>query len=389
MSAARLLSAAAPRWRTLLFLAAALPALACGGGGGKRQIAGPGGTAVVKRDPVKPAAAREFEAGLRALRLGGAEAPATAKARFQEAVRLDPSLWEAWHDLGVIAYGEGLDDEAVAAFSKALAGNPSNVQTLLGRAEAHRRAGRQRDARGDYEAVLKTLDEDDPLRRDTATRLASLLRDQGQYDDAIEVLRGTLRATGATARVYAELGQIYIGQKRLELAQLVLAKALELDNKDPGVYNALAILALRQGKAQEAFERFDRAVSLDANYVDARLNKAAVLLDAGDYVRAKNELVAALEKRPEDLAAQVSLGVAWRGLKEYQQAKKVWERVVKESGRRDSVHADALFNLALLKSDFLEDIPGAKADLDQYMQDAPTSHGKRQAAEEKRKELGK
>jgi hypothetical protein len=88
-------------------------------------------------------------------------------------------------------------------------------------------------------------------------------------------------------------------------------------------------------------------------------------------------------------SAQVSLGVALRGLKDYPQAKKVWERVVKESGRRDSVHADALFNLALLKSDFLEDIPGAKADLDQYMQDAHTSHGKRQAAEEKRKELGK
>jgi tetratricopeptide (TPR) repeat protein len=237
--------------------------------------------------------------------------------------------------------------------------------------------------------VLKGLDDDDPLRRDTAARLASLLRDQGQYDDAIEVLRNTLRVAGANAHIYAELGQIYIGQKRLELAQLVLAKALELDNKDPGVYNALAILALRQGKAQEAFERFDRAISLDANYVDARLNKAVVLLDAGDYARAKVELTAALEKRPDDHAAQVSLAVALRGLKDYPQAKKVLERVIKESGRRDTVHADALFNLALLKSDFLEDVPGAKADLDQYMQDAPTSHGKRQAAEEKRKELGK
>lgn len=362
---------------------------ACGGGASKRTVTGAGGTAVVKRDPVKPAAAKEFEAGLRAMRLGGAEAPATAKARFQEALRLDPSLWEAWHDLGVLAYSEGLDDEAIASFGKALAGNPGHVQSQLGRAEAHRRVGHQRDARADYEAVLKAIDDDDPLRRDTAARLASLLRDQGQYDDAIEVLRNTLRVAGANARIYAELGQIYIGQKRLELAQLVLAKALELDNKDPGVYNALAILALRQGKAQEAFERFDRAVSLDANYTDARINKAAVLLDAGDYARAKVELAAALEKRPDDLAAQVSLGVALRGLKDYPQARKVWERVIKESGRRDTVHADALFNLAVLKSDFLEDIPGAKADLDQYMQDAPTSHGKRQAAEEKRKELGK
>lgn len=372
----------------LVWLAAAV--LGCGGGGAaKRPTAGGPGAAAVKRDPIKPAAARELEAGLRALRLGGAEAPATAKARFQEAVRADDSLWEAWHNLGVLAYRDLADDEAVAAFGKALERNPGHVQSLLGRAESARRLGRQKDARGDYEAVIKALDDDDPLRRDAAARLASLLRDQGQHDDAIEVLRATLRVSGANARVYSELGQIYIAQKRLDLAQLVLAKALELDAKDPGVYNALAILALRQGKAQEAFERFDRAVSLDANYVDARINKAAVLLDAGDYSRAKQELTLALEKRPDDLAAQVSLGVALRGLKDYPQAKKMWERVVKSSGRRDTEHADALFNLALLKSDFLEDIPGAKADLDQYMQDAPTSHGKRQAAEEKRKELGK
>ena len=85
----------------------------------------------------------------------------------------------------------------------------------------------------------------------------------------------------------------------------MLAKALELDAKDPAIYNALALLAQRQGKAQEAFERFDQAASLDANYIDARFNKASVLLDAGDYARAKVELSAIVEKRPDDYAAQV------------------------------------------------------------------------------------
>lgn len=375
----------------IIAFAAMATMVGCGGGGGGSRPAERGGAGQVaaKRDPIKPAAAREFEAGLLALRVGGAESQQTAKARLLEAVRLDESLWEAWHNLGVIAVATAADEEAIGHFSKALAGNPQHVQSQLGRAEAHRRLGHSKDARVDYESVIKALEDDDPLRRDTSARLASLLRDLRQYDDAIEVLRATLRVTGANARIYSELGQIYIEQKRLELAQLVLAKALELDSKDPGVYNALAILALRQGKAQEAFERFDRAVSLDADYIDARINKAAVLLDAGDYSRAKQELTAALEKRPDDLAAQVSLGVALRGLKDFAQAKKIWERVIKISARRDAVHSDALFNLAILKSDFLEDVTGAKADLDQYMQDAATGHSKRQAAEEKRKELGK
>jgi len=65
----------------------------------------------------------------------------------------------------------------------------------------------------------------------------------------------------------------------------VLAKALELDAKDPAIYNAFALLAMKQGKAQEAFLRFEQAVEIDANYIDARFNKASVLLDAGDYAQ--------------------------------------------------------------------------------------------------------
>jgi tetratricopeptide (TPR) repeat protein len=172
------------------------------------------------------------------------------------------------------------------------------------------------------------------------------------------------------------------------MVQLVLAKAKELDEKDPAVYNALALLALKQGKAQEAFVRFDFATNLDPNYIDARFNKASVLLDAGDYSRAKSELEIIVDNKPDDYAAQVSLGVAHRGMKDYKTAQRIWEKVVDRASRRDPARADAIFNLAILKSDFLEDVPGAKKMLEQYLQDAPGNHPKRQAADEKRKELG-
>jgi tetratricopeptide (TPR) repeat protein len=213
------------------------------------------------------------------------------------------------------------------------------------------------------------------------------LREAGDYDDAVTVLRDTVRLSGASSKIYTELGLIYTQQKRHELAQLVLQKAIELDAKDPGIYNALAILALRLGKAQEAFQLFDQAVLLDAGFFDARFNKASVLLDAGDYERAKTELVAIVKKRDDDYAALVALGVAQRGLKEHEAAKKTWDRVVKEAPKRSSARADAMFDLALLKAEFLNDREGGKADLDRYLQEAPTGHEKRKAAEEKRKEL--
>lgn len=374
-----------------LVVLAILALAACGGGSATSRI-GPKGRTITRLDPVNPKAQKEFEAAMRALRLGGPEAAETAKARLEAALAIDSKIWEAWHDLGVIHYKDGDDDAAITAFSKALDVNKGHMPTLLARAEAHRRAGHKKDARADYESALRNSEEDDPNRRDAAARLASLLRDAGDYDDAVAVLRDTVRLNGASAQIYTELGLIYIQQKRYDLAQLVLAKAIEYDTgekKDPAIYNALAILSLRQGKAQEAFERFDHAASLDASYIDARFNKASVLLDAGDYARAKVELVAIVERRADDYAAQVALGVAHRGMNSHKEAARIWERVVKEAPKRSTARADAMFNLGVLKADFLQDTAGAKAALDQYLQDAPSSHAKRQAAEEKRKELGK
>lgn len=369
-------------------LIVAIAVVACGGSVTDRTRPGPRGV-VKKLDPVNPRAAKAFESAMRALRLGGPEAHETAKARLKEALDLDGKLWEAHHNLGAIAYRDGEDDAAIEHFTKALGINKGHTPSLLARAEAHRRAGHKRDARADYEAALRSTEEDDPSRRDASARLASMLRDAGEYDDAVTILRETVRVHGVNAKIYTELGLIYIQQKRPELAQLVLAKALELDAKDPAIYNALAMLAQRLGKAQEAFQLFDQAVSLDASYIDARFNKATVLLDAGDYQRAKVELSAIIERRSDDYAAHVALGVAQRGLKEHEAAKRTWDRVIKEAPRRGTARADAMFNLALLKLDFLEDAAGGKAELERYLQEAPTGHARRQIAEEKRKELGR
>jgi tetratricopeptide (TPR) repeat protein len=378
-----------PAFAPLMAPLVACAALSACGGAGKQAKTEATHTTGAKRDPINPKAAKEFEGAMRAMRVGGPEAQDTARARLRAAVEADPSLWEAWYDLGVIAYKEGDDDTAADAFSRALRLKQSHTPALLARAEAYRRSGRRKEARADYEAALKTTGEDDPNRKDAAARLASLLRDAGEFDDAVDILRNTVRVSGANARIYTELGLIYVAQKRLDLAQLVLTKAAELDAKDPAIYNAFAVLALRQGKAQEAFERFDQAVSLDPSYLDARFNKAAVLLDAGDYARARAELTTIVEKRPDDYAAFVALGVAQRGLKDFAAARTTWDRVIKEAPRRSAPRADAMFDVAILQLDYMNDAAGGRTALERYLQEAPVSHGKRQAAEEKRKELGK
>lgn len=371
-----------PIWCALVCaLALSAPSIGCGGGS-KRSVKGSKRIAKPKLPPVKPAALREFDAGIRAMRLGGPESSEIAKERFVKAVQLDGKLWEAWHNLGILHYRMGRDSAAAEAFGNALRINPAHVEAMTARAEAYRRAGKFGKARKDYRRAL-----DQRKNKGAGVRLASLLRQMKKYEDAIDALRDVLRNHGTSAKLYVELGLIYIAQGRDELAKLVLQKATKLNAKEASAYNALALLALEKGDAQEAFNQFDYATSLDPNYLDARFNKASVLLDAGDFSRAKDELDAILLKNRNDAAALLSLGVALRGLKKYNEAESTWEKVVKRA-RSGRLRGDALYNLFILQLDFKEKEKDAAKALDRYLQNSPSNHPKRKQALEKKKQLG-
>lgn len=361
-------------------------ACACGGGssGGARKVKGPKVVETPKLPPANPDAVRDMEAGLRAMRLGGPEASERALERLRVAVKKDGSLWEAWHNLGVVLFALGDDEEAIQAFGRAVSINPAHTASLKSRAEALRRAGEKKKARADYQEVL----ERNPNDVQAYARMASLLREGGDNEDALDVLREALRAVGGRAPIYVELGLVYLAQGRDDLAELLLTKAAALDEKNPMIWNALAMVAMERGKDQEAFERFDKASSLAPDYLDARFNVASLLIDAGDYGRAKSELEAVVAKRPDDLGARVALGVAHRGVGEQDRARSIWLDVVKAAPRHSQVRGDALFNLAVLEQDFAMNEKKAKDALDRFLQESPRKHPKRKEAEERRKELG-
>ncbi len=350
----------------------------CGGGKSARKA-----TTTAAPPPVNPEALGHFEAAMAALARDNSNSRDSAKKSLTAAVQLDSNLWEAWHNLGVIHLAAGDDNQAARAFTRALAKNPKHRQSRIARAEAQRRLGNGKKARADYEKALAQ----DPEDAETSARLASLLREAKQYEDALDRLRETLRVVGGSAKVYVELGLIYMAQGRTELAELVFRKAAELDAEEPSVYNAVALLALDRGDAQLAFDRFDHATALDPDYLAARYNKAAVLLDAGDYGSARRELTIVVDRDRRDFDALVALGVAQRGLGELAEAERSWHQVVSDAPARASARGDALFNLAILEMDFHDNEAKAAAALDRYLSEAHPTHPQREEAGERRKEL--
>jgi tetratricopeptide (TPR) repeat protein len=105
------------------------------------------------------------------------------------------------------------------------------------------------------------------------------------------------------------------------------------------------------------------------------LNRAAVLLRAGDYAAAAAEYEKVLEQQPSDDDARVGLAVALRGQSKHAQAAQQYERVLAQSPH----HGAALFDLAVLRAEFMNDAPRARVLFERFVAVAPDGPARKAA----------
>lgn len=308
-----------------------------------------GGTAEVKpvqtAKPADPQAARMY---LDALKLMAAKDDAShdrAVAGFEQALTLDPQLWEAHYNLGVLYRRRGELRKALPHFKAAHAAAPAAGEALIALAETEHALG-ERDEAAD---LLSQYIHDHPEANEVRTALTAVLREQGHFDDALARAREALVRDPANIAALLEVGRIYKAKGDLDVAELVFQKVLALDPKSATAHNDLGLLALARGDTQQAWGEFEKATGIDARFTPARMNKASVLLRAGDYAGARAEYAKVLEVAPDAVDARVGLGVCLRGLGKPQDAEQEYRKALESAPN----HAAALFDLAVLEADFL------------------------------------
>ena len=364
--------------------AIALLALAVGCG-----HTGTKGAAEVKLPPAKPEAVEALKDAARLVRLGGGNLE-RALERLKDAVAIDPGLWEAWYDAGYLELGRHHTDEAIAALEKAHAILPTHAPTVQALGQAYVQAGRPADAAkllGDWLEQQPNARQADAVR----VQLANALRRYNKLDEATEVLRTVLRAEPRSQTALDALGMVYEARGQHELADLVLHKALDIDQSSKAaadIYNNLGLVALARRRDQEAFADFDQASRLDPSLTVARRNKAMVYLDCGDYARAAEELHAVTHADPTDVDAWNALGVAERGRGNLDAAERAYEKALAADPNGPGA-ADALYDLAVLQMDFKKNPDKARARLDQYLKIAAPTHPRHADAEARAHDLAK
>jgi Flp pilus assembly protein TadD len=326
--------------------------------------------------PANPMAVSRMVQGVQAAKDGQRD---RALSLLREAITLDPKLWEAHYDLGVVlaTAGDLAGSEDQLAVSARLAPDSQEVAGAL--AEVRRR-------RGEHKLAAEGLADfvhDYPNAVDARTLYVAALRESGQVDKAIAQAREVLVRKPGDSTALAELALSHLAKGEKEAAALLTKQALDASPNSAVAHRATGLLDLSNGDDAEAFAEFRKASQADPHDTTSRLNMGVVLLKAGAYAKAEEQYREIMNVSPDDVEAEVGLAAALRGEADAQHAQKLEEaRALLEKALAANPHdTSALFNLGVLDSDFLKRPADAAPLFKRFLTDAPADHPLRAEAE--------
>ncbi len=160
---------------------------------------------------------------------------------------------------------------AAQALEAALREDPQMPQAHLMLGTSYAELGRPREAKAQFDLVLK----DDPHSIQALVGLANLLQGEGKTDDVIALCKRTLALDERNAQAQSLLGEVYADLK----------------------------------KPDEALPHFEKAVEIQPKLTRNRLNLAGALTEVKQYGRAETLLKEIVKDQPRFPFAQFNLGL--------------------------------------------------------------------------------
>jgi tetratricopeptide (TPR) repeat protein len=221
--------------------------------------------------------------------------PDEAIRKYEQIVKIDPTLAAAYNNLGRLLYQQGRLDEAIKPLRKASQLEPKlePPRALLGFVLFQKQ---------DFEGArreFKTASQLNPADASVKLFLARTLVELKDFDGALDVLLKLQHDDPNNTEVLYTLGGVYSS-----LAEITIGK---IQTVDPNSY----LLELLLGKVSEikqvypdAAEHYKRAIERAPDVPDLYYRYAHALWAAGDSETALGAYKSALERNPYDYRAQ-------------------------------------------------------------------------------------
>ena len=261
-----------------------------------------------------------------------------AIAQAEEALRLQPESAAAHSLLGFLLARAGRWAEAAASFERAVALSPEDAGAHSSLAEAYEKLGRREEAQEEY-ALVAALQKDKlqqaPGDPEAIAAYGDALAAQGELESAAaEYERAIARARrlGLQPRqlawLYRSLGSARWQQGRGEEAATAYEQAISLS---PGLYTdhvALALIRRAQGRPQEAIAECQKAIALQPCEANPHGILGDLYEELGRYEEALAEYREAARLDPKDFTAWQLMGVILQRLGKEEEARDAYARAV-------------------------------------------------------------
>jgi tetratricopeptide (TPR) repeat protein len=186
-----------------------------------------------------------------------------AEAHYRESLGIEPQA-AIHNDLGFVLDRQGMTDEAVEQYRKALELDPESASAHYNLAAFLARSGEYAAAEHHFRAALEVKPS-----APTYTGLAAVLYHQGRVDDAIVSLNEAIETDPKYPAAYEQLAAIRVQQGEFEEAE---SNYRLFVRKQPSAaaHQKLAEVLMRLGRVDEARKEMEMAKALDGNVGEAR-----------------------------------------------------------------------------------------------------------------------
>src|ERR1700730_2160352 len=160
----------------------------------------------------------------------------------------------------------------------------------------------------------------------------------GQYGDAERDFNRVLQLGTRSAPTYANLGVVYLRTNRIDAAIKILRQAEQLAPDTPGIRLNLGLAYFKKHEFKKAIPNFGYVISSDPRNVQAHYLMGVCDFMTDDFGAAVTAFEPILDSQQDDLELLYMLGISYGMMKRPDDARSVFERLVKAGGDTPHLH---------------------------------------------------
>lgn len=265
----------------------------------------------------------------------------TAEKIFIEANRLKPTAYEPMLGLAMLAQAQGKPVHAREWMARAVAAAPGQLELLQAQARLLLEQGLPDQAVASYEKAIAGNPKSARIRYDLASFYLNSLK---QPAAAVTVLRELIARQPDMGGAQLMLAQALIAQSKPSEAVRALDEAARLEPGNPQLPHAQGLLSMEQGRPEQALSYFDKALAVTPTAVESLIGRGNALAALN---RSEEALVA--YQRASAVAPMNAVPHILRGrLLERQKRLDGAEAAYRDALRADDGQPVAMNNLAAL-----------------------------------------